>query len=415
MSNHRTITAFHFRMGLSRGTISLLLATALAATISFIPASQAQTSTVLHNFDSGADGGTPYAGVTLDQQGRIYGTASAGGTGNGGVVYRLDRHGDAWVETPIYTFQGTPDGATPYSRVIFGPNGALYGTTSYGGTHNAGTVFSLRPQASACHAALCPWSETIFYSFTNGADGAYPTFGDLAFDPAGNLYGTTVEGGAHNYGVVFKLTPSSGGWTESVIWSFTNGNDGANPYAGVVFDGAGNLYGTTLYGAQGFGTVYELYPTQSGWTEKTLYAFNQNDNGSGAGGLVMDSHGNLFGITGDTEDGAAYELTPIGQNWGFILLQTFSGSYPGPLAAPTFDAQGNLYGPLPTGGQGDGGEIFRMTPSGGGWIYSDYYDFINGGGYAPIGAVVFDASGNMYGTSAQGGSHSGGTVWEVTP
>jgi uncharacterized repeat protein (TIGR03803 family) len=194
----------------------------------FAPApGRAQTITVLHSFTGGADGAYPAAGVTFDQQGRIYGTASGGGRYDGGVVYRLVRGGEGWVLSPIYAFGEQPDGNTPYARVVFGPDGLLYGTTNAGGTANFGTVFSLRPPATACTAALCPWLETILYRFTGGADGGNPYYGDLIFDQAGTIYGTTHGGGVSGGGVVFKLTRSGSGWTESVLWSFNRGSDGA--------------------------------------------------------------------------------------------------------------------------------------------------------------------------------------------
>jgi len=373
---------------------------------------------VLHNFAYGADGAFPFAGVTLDQQGRIYGTASSDGRYDSGVVFRLVREGEGWVLTPIYSFNfHDHDGTIPYSRVVFGPDGLLYGTTNVGGGADFGTVYSLRPPATACTTAVCSWDETILYSFTGGADGGYPYYGDLIFDQAGNIYGTTYAGGASGGGVVFKLTRSGSGWTESVPWSFTRGSDGANPLSGVIFDNAGNLYGTTSSGSSNrLGAVYELSPTQSGWSETTLYSFTNNDNGGGSGGLIMDAHGDLFGITGGTDSGgAAYELTPQNGSWSFTLLQAFQGEF-GALAAPTFDTHGSLYGPLPNGGSDDLGEIFRLTPSGNQWLYTPYYQFVSSGsGAEPYGAVIFDASGNMYGTAFVFGAGGEGTVWEITP
>ena len=382
----------------------LMLATAMAS---------AQTFTVLHNFDLGADGGVPYAGVTLDQQGRIYGTTSDGGTRNG-VVYRMVQSGAAWILTPIYTFHGQPDGAVPYAGVVFGPDGALYGTTSYGGAANAGTVFRLRPPAASCGRSLCPWSETILYSFTGGTDGGYPGYGNLTFDSAGNIYGTTVQGGSTGNGVVFELTRSGNAWTESVLWNFTGGSDGGLPYSGVMFDNSGNLFGTAAFDSSGgYGAIYELSPSPSGWTERTLYAFTGNDGGNAVSGLIRDGHGNLFGMTGGIEPGAAYELSPSLGSWRFRVLQTFTGSYPGPFFGPTLDANGNLYGPLPTGGVGNG-EIFKLTADGNQWDYSSYYNFV-GPATEPLGSVTFDAAGNMYGTTISGGSRTWGTVWMITP
>jgi uncharacterized repeat protein (TIGR03803 family) len=301
--------------------------------------------------------------------------------------------------------------------VVFGPGGLLYGTTLYGGAANYGTVFSLQPPATACKAALCPWKETILYSFTGGADGAYPMYGDLIFDQAGNIYGTTEQGGSAAGGVVFKLTRSGSSWTESVLWSFNGYSDGGAPYAGVIFDNAGNLHGTTSFGgSDGYGTIYELSPTQSGWSETTLYSFT-GEIGAGFGGLITDAHGNLFGVSGGAGGGfaGAYELTPQNGSWSFALLQNFGDQYISPMAAPTFDSHGSLYGPLPTVSDDFTGEIFQLTPSGDQWIYRSFYTFNGSTSGLPIGAVTFDAGGNMYGTGLDGGSDFDGSVWEITP
>ena len=387
----------------------------------FFPAvvAQAQTLTVLHTFTGGADGYDPYAGVTLDQQGRIYGTTIQGGSHGDGVVFRLAREGEGWALSPIYSFGSQKnDGVQPVSRVVFGPGGLLYGTAGAGGSGGWGTVFSLQPPATACKAALCPWVETILYNFTGGADGGDPLYGDLNFDQAGNIYGTAAAGGSVGGGVVFKLTRSGSGWTESVIYNFTNGSDGGAPTAGVIFDSAGNLYGTTSeYGAHFSGTVYELSPTQSGWSETTLYSFS-GETGTGSGGLIWDTHGDLFGLTGGLVGGisAAYELTPQNGSWSFTQLRSFGDEYVGAVAAPTFDSHGILYGPLPTtDGDFNAGEIFQLTPSGNQWLYSTYYDFNSSPAGLSLGAVTFDASGNMYGTGLDGGSDFDGSVWEITP
>ena len=379
---------------------------------------QAQTLTVLHSFTGGVDGYEPYAGVTLDQQGRIYGTTIQGGNHGDGVVFRLVREGEGWAFSPIYSFGSQDhDGNNPVSRVVFGPGGLLYGTTSGGGAEGYGTVFSLQPPPTACKAVLCPWVETILYSFTGGADGASPLYGDLAFDHAGNIYGTASYAGSSNNGVVFKLTRSGSGWTESVIWNFTGHGDGGNPVSGVTFDNAGNHYGTSSAGGSNYsGAVYELSPTQSGWSETTLYSFT-GETGAGAGGLIMDAYGNVFGITGGLDGGssAAFELTPQNGSLSFTLLQNFGFEYIGAVAAPTFDSHGSLYGPLPTINDDLTGEIFKLTPSGNQWIYSSFYQFDGSTAGLPLGTVTFDASGNMYGTGLGGGSDYDGAVWEITP
>ena len=261
------------------------------------PPAQAQVFTTLHTFTGGGDGAAPYAGLSMDRAGRLYGTASSGGRPSCdycGTVFKMEHNGSSWLLVPLYEFSG-PDGATPQARVIIGPNGNLYGTTTYGGSAGKGVVFRLQPPATACKTALCPWRETVLYSFAGGSDGAYPTFGDLTFDRQGNIYGTTPDGGSSSCagvgcGVVYELSPSSGGWTEKILYAFQGGQDGEAPVAGVVFDNAGNMYGTTVAGGayQG-GAVYELTPSGSGWTESIIYSFTgQSDGYAPYGGLIFD-------------------------------------------------------------------------------------------------------------------------------
>jgi len=402
-----------FESNLGPTLVSALALAFVFALICVAPQSApAQTLTVLHSFSGGGDGSMPYAGLSMDRAGNLYGTTSAGYSS----VFRLSHTGSNWILTSLYTFKGGSDGATPYSRVIIGPDGSLYGTTSAGGAGH-GTVYQLRRPATACKTALCSWIETVLYRFTGGADGGGPAFGDLLLDQAGNLYGTAGSGGSHGQGVVFKLTPSQGSWTESVLWNFTGGSDGGFPQAGVISDNAGNLYGTTYSGGDHFaGNVYQLSPSGSGWTNKNLYSFTGNSDGSSpVGGLAMDAQGNLYGTTpvgGPGGGGTAYELSPSGGAWTFTLLQGFTG-YEGPYDAPTLDAAGNVYG---SSAFTDGsGQIFKLTPSAGGWSYTAVHNFNGNDGSAPVGNVIFDANGNMYGTTAEGGSFGDGVVWEITP
>jgi uncharacterized repeat protein (TIGR03803 family) len=212
--------------------------------------------------------------------------------------------------------------------------------------------------------------------------------------------------------VVFKLTHSGGSWTESVLYRFTGGNDGGNPYSGVIFDNAGDLYGTCYLGggAGSLGTVYELTP--SGWTERTLTDFS-GGSGSPIGGLTFDAQSNLYG-TGFV-GGTVFELMPSGGNWIFSLIYSFDG-FDGPFGSPTVDATGSLYGANATGGAYDLGFVFKLTPSNGGWTFTDLYDFTGGndGGF-PVSNVILDGHGNLYGTTFLGGTGGGGVVWEITP
>jgi uncharacterized repeat protein (TIGR03803 family) len=399
------------RNSASRFSIALLL----WAIVPFALA-HAQTFHVLHNFSGGGDGATPSAGLTISG-GNFYGTTMSGASGNG-TVFRLSHSGSGWVLNTLYTFQGGNDGSAPIARVVFGPDGALYGTTSLGGFQGNGTVYQLRPPASACKSVSCPWTENVLYRFQGGSDGLSPQYGDLTFDSAGSVYGTTNGGGldtceGSTCGVVFKLTRSGNSWTESVLYSFTGGNDGGNPFSGVIFDGSGNLYGSAYEGGDlGLGTAYELSPAGSGWTQKTLTDFN-GSSGSPLGGLTFDAHGNLFG-TGFI-GGTVYELQPSGGSWTFSQLESFDGIN-GPFGSLTFDAEGNIYGANPSGGAFGSGFVFKMTPAGGGWNLTDLYDFTGGndGGF-PICNVVLDSSGNLYGTAYFGGTASQGVVWQITP
>lgn len=388
--------------------------------------SQAQTFTVLHTFTGAGDGSEPNAGLTIDRGGNFYGTTYDGAAGYG-TVFKLSRAGSGWLLTTLYEFQGGDDGAMPETRVVFGLDGSLYGTTSSGGGGN-GTVFNLRPPASNCRSSYCPWTETVLYRFLGGSDGANPQYGDLTFDAAGNIYGTTSSGGGGctayaGCGVVFKLTSSGGQWTESVLYAFENGN-GQTPFSGVIFDSAGNLYGTALYGGtQDQGTVYELTQSGSGWTETTLHNFGPAPDGANPfGGLAIDQHGNLYGTTSDGgtgSSGTVYELQPAGGNWIYITLYSFSG-FGGSRDTPTLDASGNLYATVYDGGDNGFGNVFKVSPGPGGRTYTDLHDFNFTEGYSPLGGVVLDSNGNLYGTTQLGGGIPScgigcGVIWEITP
>ena len=379
---------------------------------------QAQTFTVLHQF-SGPDGATPEAGLTMDRAGNLYGTAATGGQGLGycnlgcGTVFKLTHTGSGWVFAPIYIFSG-PDGANPSARVVFGPDGALYGTAVQGGAHGRGVVFQLRPPATFCHAVLCLWTETILHSFEQNNDGSYPAAGDLVFDSAGNIYGTTGDGGNFFGGTVYQLVHANGSWTETVLHSFQGGtSDGWGPQAGVIFDGQGNLYGTTEGGGSlQAGTVYELSHSGSGWTESVIHSFDNDTEGSiPYGGLILDAAGDLYGTTstgGPGFGGGVYELTPSNGGWIGNLLYSFSNIYVGSRASLTFGPQGVLYGTLNSANV----DVFQLTQSGGLWTQTGVYGRTNDG---PYGSVILDAQGNLYTTGSAGGPNQDGLVLEITP
>jgi uncharacterized repeat protein (TIGR03803 family) len=367
----------------------------------------------------------------MDQVGNLYGTAcgnDCGTAGNAGTVFRLSKNGSGWIFNPLYIFAGGNNGANPHAGVVLGPHNILYGTTPYvGGSgcgSSCGTVFSLKPLPSACKSALCFWAETVLYGFTGGTDGAAPAFGDVVFDGAGDLYGTTQFGGTFSSGTVFELTPSGSGWKENILYSFTGGSDGGFPYAGVILDKAGNLYGTASSGgANGVGTVFELTPSGSGWTANTLYSFtDSSDGGYPYGGLTFDQSGALYGATisgGQAGGGTVFKLTPSGDTWTYSLVYSFNGpggAYCGPTANLITDGAGNLYGTTLCDGGFGKGSVFKLTPSGGNWTYISLHDF---GGFSdganPVGPVMLDANGNLYGTAAYAGGSGLGVAFEITP
>ncbi len=319
---------------------------------------------------------------------------------------------------------------------------ALYGTTRYGGSNcpsdeqdqpGCGTVFRLAPQPTACNNALCPWTETVLYRFTGGAnDGALPE-APVTFDQAGNLLGTTFSGGVYTTncyygynwcGTIFELAHSNGSWTESVPYIFTGGSDGANPVAGLTPDAAGNFYGVAMANGMGGaeGTFFELSPSGSGWTENTLLSFLSSGGNFPRGTLIFDPAGNLYGTTEfggvyPNEGGTVFELSPSGGGW------TKTGEYDlpgllqdGPLSGVVRDSAGNLYGTGYQLGSNNVGLVFKLTPSNGGWTYTLLHEFAVGdGGDFPVGGLVLDAQGNLYGTAAGGGAYGYGVVWEITP
>ena len=406
---------------------------------------QAQTYRVLYTFDSGQNAWDPAAGLSIDAAGNLYGTTVRGGgqgdcpaPGGCGSVFQLTYIGSNWIETLLHGFNGpydfgggpghfaATDGAYPYARAVIGPDGSLYGTTHAGATGDNGTVYQLTSSGSG-------WRETVLHRFTGGGDGGSP-YGEVVFDQAGSLYGTTTGGGPYSWGTVFRLTQSGSGWAKSMLYGFQGGNDGAWPYAGVVFDKLGNLYGTTgaggaadcKYGGANCGTVFQLTPSGSGWTEKIIYNFHNGNDGGSPSGLIFDPSGNLYGaICGGPTGGAVFMLSPSGGNWSFqVLYRLTETSSCGFLGSLTLDAAGNLYGTTSSGGPYDRGTIYKLTRSGG-WWYTDLYDFTGGtDGGQPNSSLVFDANGNLYGTTQYGGvSHycggafytGCGVVFEITP
>jgi len=385
---------------------------------------QAQTFNVLYAFGAGGDGASPWAGVTLDRNGNIYGTTVEAGHGNAGTVYELKNHNGTWLLTALHEFlPANGDGAYPLSRVVFGPDGRLYGTTSGGGASGYwGTVYTLSPPVTFCRSVQCYWDETIIYSFNGTQGGGDPGWADPVFDRSGNLYGTAQQGGQDAFGVVYELTRSGGTWTESVLHSFSI-PEGISPAGSVTFDHAGNIWGTTTSGEQGsaYGSIFELSPSGSGWTSNIVHLFQggPNDGASSYSGLTVDASGNIYGTTafgGHNGSGAAFQLTASGGGWNYGLGYTGFTGGTGPWGTMVMDAAGNFYGTSLFAGAHGYGAVFKLTPSNGGWTYTSLHDFTGGNdGQHPYGGVTFDANGNLYGTAADGGRYGRGVVWEIVP
>jgi uncharacterized repeat protein (TIGR03803 family) len=334
-------------------------------------------------------------------------------------------------EQVLYAFQSGNDGQYPSSGLIFDASGNLYGETEYGGGgacnsgigDGCGTVFELSPNGNG------GWTETVLHSFQCCTDGNFPASG-LIFDQAGNLYGTTFGGGTYNQGTVFELTPSpNGGWSETVLFSFSD-EGGLQAPQGVIFDQKGNLYGTAIQAGEcghysTCGGVFELSPNPNGgWTGTVLYTFQPSGGWGPSPGLVLDRAGNLYGTTfrggssGCSVDensgcGTVFQLSPHGSGgWTETALYIFQGENDGgnPAAGLIFDQSGNLYGTTQLGG-GTGcsagcGTVFELSPTGGGaWTENVLYSFEGGSdGNYPDAGLIFDINGNLYSTSGGGDS-----------
>jgi uncharacterized repeat protein (TIGR03803 family) len=397
----------------TKRTLGWALAFVLGLGAVAAPQAKAQTFSVTHNFTGGSDGANPLSGFFF-AGGNLFGVASSGGNSGLGVVFRLSLSGQ---ETVLHEFTGGTDGANPQGRLVMDRAGNFYGTTTAGGVSNAGTVFKVTRKGI----------ETVLYSFTGKPDGANPVAG-LAIDSAGNLYGTTTAGGANGNGTVFKLaipTVSGGEWTEEVLYSFGTGTDGTIPVAGVTRDASGNLYGTTSAGgAHGSGTVFQLTPSGSAWTETILHHFALgSDGGVPYAGLVLASDGNLYGATteggagGQNGGGTIFELTPTsGGGWTFSELYGLSGwgisgSYRNLLLV-----SGKIYATTHCDGTDSAGTVYELTRSGSAWTYNPLYNFTGGSdGLFSISNLAADKNGNLYGTTLGGGAYGSGVAFKVTP
>ncbi|MGA8762307.1 MAG: choice-of-anchor tandem repeat GloVer-containing protein [Candidatus Sulfotelmatobacter sp.] len=334
--------------------------------------SGAWNSTPIHIFAGVPDGANPLAGLTYDGAGNFYGTTEAGGNSGVcqtgayfgcGTVYQLSMQAGGWKTTVLHTFTGGSDGANPEAGLIRDAAGNLYGTASSGGSNQGGVVFQLSRQSSGS------WKLTTLHSFGGAADGQTPLAG-LLLDSVGNLYGTTQFGGTFGVGAVFELSPATGGkWNYQVLFSFNN-TDGAQPGSSLILDGSGNLYGTTLAGGSSHpvGVVYRLSPESGGgWNQSVIYDAGASGTATPGSSLIFDAGGNLYGTVaqgGRFSDGAVFRLSPTSSGWKTTLVYSFSRSLPDgffPEAGVIFDHAGNLYGTA-FGRDGKGSVVFELSP-----------------------------------------------------
>jgi uncharacterized repeat protein (TIGR03803 family) len=390
----------------------------------FVPLDSAhakRTFSVLYSFTGGSDGGGSVSPLILDKSGNLYGTTIQGGTDCGavgcGTVFELAPDG---TETPLYAFTGGANGDNPEAGLLMDKSANLYGTTFDGGiscksSFGCGTVFKLAPGGA----------ETVLYAFTKKR-GANPESG-LIEDKAGNLYGTAPYDGRYGYGSVFKLAPDG---KLTVLYAFANGDDGGYPQGGLIRDNAGNLYGTTVSGGTAQeGVVFEIAPDGS---ETMLYSFQAGNDGAGpAASLIQDKQGNFYGTTfrggGTAFSGTVFKLAPDGTE---TVLYAFSGGSDGgyPDSSLLMDKAGNLYGTALAGGvpgagctlfaSGTCGVVFKLAPNGTETVLHAFTDGSDGA--YPYSGVIADKKGNLYGTAWWGGANlkecggiGCGTVFEL--
>jgi uncharacterized repeat protein (TIGR03803 family) len=265
--------------------------------------------TVIHAFTGGDDGSGPGARVTVDRSGNVYGMTPTGGTNGLGTIYKIHPHRGSWDLQVIHTFTGGADGSSGSAGRMILRHGRLYGAATTGGNFSSGVVFELTP------TPVGEWNFRAVYSFQGQPDGSFP-YGALLFAGSGKVYGTTYYGGTDGIGTVYELSPRFvGEWDERVLYSFQNGTDGNSPISNLVHDAAGNLFGTTSEGGSGSGTLFKLAPIGGGqWLETVVHPFEGSPDGAFPyNGMVVDHAGHYYGATvhgGDNGEGAIYEFVP---------------------------------------------------------------------------------------------------------
>jgi len=417
----RPSNAVLFRRVLTAASLVILLAGAATA---------ASTFKVLYSFKGGTDGGFPFDQLVLDPAGNLYGVTGSGGSitecyGSGcGAVFELMPRDGRWAQTVLYSI---PASASPYpdpnGPLVRDSSGSLFGVIAYAGDPvcQCGEIYELTRSAGV-------WTETDLHNFVGGAsDGQYVNQG-LVRDSAGNFYGSTGGGGNQDCGcgTVFEFSPGpDGAWTETLIYQFTGARDGGYPSGPMAIDAQGNLYGITQSGGvYGYGTAYKLALSNGTWTETTLFDFTIDASGgsvSQISGLAVDAAGDLFAAApyaGGNQVGILYELKPTAGYSNYSVVHTFTGASDGgyPFGGLTTDKAGNVYGTTIYGGTYEYGTVYKFVPGKGGrWNETVLHSFTNGSDGSYPEGVILDSSGNLYGTSAEGGANNNGIVFEITP
>jgi uncharacterized repeat protein (TIGR03803 family) len=408
-----------------RRSLVLSLLSMMCIAASFMPAS-AQTYTTLHSFANSPDGASPFGGLVADAKGNFYGTTQYGGTLYGGTVFELSPPamvGGDWTETVIWNFAGGLTGNTPSYQLVMDAKGNLYGEVQSGGNPfcSCGGVFVLVPPKTSGGN----WSERIIYApaSAGGNSGSDVFYGGLILDASGAVYGTQFGGGTNSQGLAFKIAPvAGGGFRETDLYNFGGAStDSMQPWGPLTLDASGNLYGVSLLGgASGNGTAYKLTPPAGGsgaWNNTILYSFPGGSGGcQPEGNVILDKGGKVYGQTtacgGSANRGIIFRLTPPtgSGSWTESVLHTFSSTDGGGLyPSLALNAKTNVF----YGTSFYAGVVFELKPPAGGsgrWI-----EEVLATTTFPLGPVVWDANGTLYGTAYSGGSSASGTAFSIAP
>jgi uncharacterized repeat protein (TIGR03803 family) len=406
--------------GLLLSVVSMMFGSA-----SFLPAS-AQTSTTLHTFTGSPDGEHPFGGLVGDAKGNFYGTTQAGGTTGNGTIFELSppaTGGGDWTETVIWNFAGGMGGGTPSYQLVMDVKGNLYGEVQSGGNAfcSCGGVFVLVPPKPSGGN----WSERIIYAPAagGGISASDVFYGGLILDSSGAVYGTEFDGGVNSEGLAFKIAPlAGGGFRETTLSNFgPTATDAMQPWGPLTLDSSGNLYGLSLLGgASGNGTAYKLTPPAGGsgtWSNTVLYSFPGGSGGcQPEGNLILDKAGKLYGQTtscgGTANRGVIFRLTPPAGSgsWTESVLHTFSSTDGGGLyPSLSLNAKANIF----YGTSFYAGVVFELKPPAGGsrtWI-----EAVIATATFPLGPLVWNENGKLYGTAYVGGGSDFGTAFSIVP